>query len=152
MTVEQVQGQGPAHGVADQAGLLQTEAVQQIELLVYPDVQPGRRSLRWVVGMIALAVADEVWRQAIEPLAQSWQGELPVGPGGGTGPGALQKEDGLVVPLPRPVEVRLVRAGPDVGIHGFGHASPFSLAQLSRRASATCASARTPRLPSLWPR
>src|SRR3712207_355737 len=103
MTVEQVQRQGSTHRVADQVGLLQAEVVQQLDLLVHPDVQPSRRPLRWVFWMRALAVADKVRCQTVEPLAESGQGELPVGPRGGARSGALQKEDGLVVSLPRPV-------------------------------------------------
>src|ERR687890_23531 len=128
MTMKEVQRQGSTHRIADQVGLLQAEIVKQLDLLVYPDVQPGRRPLRRVFGMRALAVADKVRRQAVEPLAESGQGELPVGPRGSARSGALQKEDGLAVSLPRPVEVSLVRTGTNPGVYGFGHASPFSLA------------------------
>src|SRR5918911_303466 len=101
------------------------------------------RSLWRVIGMIAFAVTDKVRGQAVKPLAQSWQGELPVGPASGAGPGALQEKDGLVVTLPRTVEVGLVGPGLDVGFHGLSH---VSLLELQRDAPAP-----KPRL-FLWPR
>ena len=110
---EQVEGERAAERVADETRLLDPEGVEHSDHLADPHPPPVAHVRRRRIGVRAVAVADEVRREALEAVAQRRQRELPVRPSGRARPSAVEEHDARLVPLTGPVDhdVEVVDAG-----------------------------------------
>ena len=123
--------QSATNRVADQVHFREAEGIKQLRQLVHPHLEPGRCPLWQVLGMFAVAVTDQVRREALELLGQGCRCVLPGGPGGRPRSGAVQEKDGLSLVLSCAVQVSLVIPGPDDGVRYLAQAFPLQICPIT---------------------